>query len=311
MGDLFARLASLSSDRRRALEQLLAGVKAPARPEPGTSAGAATTVSATATPNARTRQFYECISEDLDRTPLGRFSRFLNYGYVSDGSREHAVVPLPAHLLNKSSVKLVLELVGDCDLDGRTILDVGCGRGGLLETIATYFRPHRVMGLDLCWRAIASASAVAPHPVTFIQGDAEWLPLASESVDIITNLESSHTYPSIARFYGEAARVLKPGGQLLYSDAVPRADIEFRLSALRQVGLTPEIERDITHNVLLACQASADRRLASFRDTPPDHNLEDFLAVPESAPYEALKTREWIYVIYRLRKSGGHGGGIS
>lgn len=292
MGDLMQRLAGLSPERRRVLERLLT--------ERGGDTNAASSALADpATQDATT--FYDAINADLDRTDIGRFARFLNYGYVPDGSPQQAVVHLPPQALNKTSLQLVLELVGDCDLGARSVLDVGCGRGGLLETLAAYFAPRRLVGLDLCWRAVAfCASAPIARPTTFLQGDAQCLPFLSGSFDVVTNLESSHSYAEVEQFYTEVARILKPGGHFLYSDAVPTDEVPARLDMLRGVGLGLEVERDITANILLACEASAVPRLASFTRESWGETLDDFLGVPESAPYEALRDGSWVYGMYRF-----------
>jgi ubiquinone/menaquinone biosynthesis C-methylase UbiE len=54
--------------------------------------------------------------------------------------------------------------------------------------------------------------------IEFIQGSAERLPFGDEDFDVVINIESSHTYGSVARFLSEVERVLRPGGYLLLAD---------------------------------------------------------------------------------------------
>jgi SAM-dependent methyltransferase len=51
-----------------------------------------------------------------------------------------------------------------------------------------------------------------------MQGDAEALPFADAEFDVVLNIESSHNYPHLEKFFAEAVRVLKPGGYLVHAD---------------------------------------------------------------------------------------------
>src|SRR5262245_31763298 len=182
------------------------------------------------------KQFYDAVSTQLNASPFGQFSFFLNYGYVGDGSPEFAAAALPEQFINKNSVKLVLEVVGDCPIDGRRVLDVGCGRGGTIYTLKTFFKPARLTGLDLSTAAIEfDAKAHGDARTAFCQGDAEDLRFPDGAFDIVTNIESSHSYPNIHRFYSEVHRVLNAGGHFLYTDALSTPQIATSLAYLDHV----------------------------------------------------------------------------
>lgn len=301
MSDLTERLAVLSPERRRVLDRLLR--ERQERAAPKLTSVPAITPSPVDENEDSVRSFYDSVNGQLDAAEYGQFARFLNYGYVSDGGQDRAVVELPTYALNRPSVKLVLELVGDCVLHGRAVLDVGCGRGGLVDTLATYFKPRRVTGLDLCSRAVCFAESASRQPhVKFLVADAQHLPFASKSFDVVTNLESSHTYPVVADFYRDVFRVLTRGGAFLYSDAMMVREVRPSLALLRKIGFKVEVERDITTNVLLACDAYAESRIGAFHGAPTGGTLEDFLATPGSKVYEMLKGRTFVYLMYRLRK---------
>jgi SAM-dependent methyltransferase len=51
-----------------------------------------------------------------------------------------------------------------------------------------------------------------------VQGDAEDLPFSDNEFDIVINVESSHNYPNLRRFFEEVARVLRPGGFFSHAD---------------------------------------------------------------------------------------------
>src|SRR5207248_3319359 len=129
--DLDTRIAALTVDRRRLLARLAS--------RPGTPRQA---VAPEAVPvgGESVASFYDAVAASLDATPAGPNAYFLNYGYL-DGEEDRAVVPLPERTFDRVSVKLVLELVGDCPIGGRRLLDVGCGRGGTIATLLAYFEP--------------------------------------------------------------------------------------------------------------------------------------------------------------------------
>jgi SAM-dependent methyltransferase len=72
-----------------------------------------------------------------------------------------------------------------------------------------------------------------------MQGDAEALPFADAEFDAVLNIESSHNYPHLERFFAEAVRVLKPGGYLVHADMMTSSFIA-QLARIR---------RDLEHAV--------------------------------------------------------------
>jgi acyl transferase domain-containing protein/ubiquinone/menaquinone biosynthesis C-methylase UbiE len=250
-----------------------------------------------------TRQFYDSVNGHLNSSEYGQFSFFLNYGYASDSSAEFAAVELPQHYLNRNSVKLVLEVVGDCPLSGRAVLDVGCGRGGTAVVLDTFFRPRRIAALDLSSAAIRWCGATHRRPgLAFVEGDSEKLPFRSGEFDAVTNIESSHLYPDIAAFFGEVSRVLKPGGQFLYADLAPAGRMSEYIELLREFGFEVLRERDITGNVLLSSDQIAGLRVQAYQAPDGDDALQNFLAAPGSQTYEDLRNRAWTYHIVTARR---------
>lgn len=309
MADPRARLHELSQGQRAAFARLVAQRRA--APDPGAAAASGFVLDTTASPDqaevkAGYRRFYNSVSAQLDGDLYGDFSFFLNYGFASDGSPEFAAVPLPDHYINRNSVKLVLELIGDCPIAGRRVLDVGCGRGGTAHVLKTFFKPAQVTGLDLSPNAIAFCRRSHGDAKTeFLEGDAERLPFPDAAFDVVTNVESSHSYPNIHRFHGEVARVLRPGGHFLYTDALSLQQIQVGIGFLQHVGLEVERDRDITPNVLLSCDQIATTRVQAF-DAGNDQDLvANFLATPGSQVYRDLQSGRWVYRMLRLRKRPG------
>jgi ubiquinone/menaquinone biosynthesis C-methylase UbiE len=197
-------------------------------------------------------------------------------------------------------VRLVYELVGNTDLRGRRVLDVGCGRGGTVALLAQEFEATAT-GLDLSPEAIAFCRRTHRHPrAAFEVGDAEQLPFEARQFEVVTNIESSHTYPSLRAFYAEVARVLAEGGVFLYTDLLPVPRWAEVRALLGPLGLSLEADRDITANVLASCDEVARTRAQAFGGSSA--MIDNFLAVPGSAVYEQMRTGAWEYRILRARR---------
>lgn len=287
------RIATLTGRRRKLLARLAAASDPAKRP-----AALAPSPPPRLPHGQGVGAFYDIVTERLDRTEAGHWALFLNYGYAA-GPDDRARIRLPSRAVNHASTKLVLELVGAVDLAGVDVLDVGCGRGGTVDVLLRYFAPRSAIGLDLSPAAVRFCTARHPG-ARFVVGDSGHLPFAAGSVDVVTNVESSHCYPDAAAFYAEVRRVLRPAGRFLYTDLLAAGSLDERRLLLAELGFTVDVDRDITANVLAACDAVASRRVAAFAGDPAD--LADFLAVPGSAPYEAMRTGGSRYVIWQMTR---------
>lgn len=210
---------------------------------------------------AQEEREYAEIAERLARAGVERFATHLNFGYVPNGRPQRAAIEPEAHGLNRNSLRLLLEVVGDADLRGRDVVDIGCGRGGNGAALVRYFQPRLLVGLDLCEANIAFCSARNRlSQACYLVGDAERLPFAAESFDVALNIESAHAYPHRGRFYREVYRILKPGGVFLYTELMLAEEAPHHLRLLEETGLLIERDEDVTANVLLSCDENARQR---------------------------------------------------
>lgn len=112
------------------------------------------------------------------------------------------------------------------------VLDIGCGRGLLLLGAARRLSSGRAVGVDL-WRGgdqsgnavdatLANAEAEGVRErVEVLTGDARHLDFPDASFDVVVSSLAIHNIPTTEgreRAVREAARVLRPGGQLLLLD---------------------------------------------------------------------------------------------
>jgi demethylmenaquinone methyltransferase / 2-methoxy-6-polyprenyl-1,4-benzoquinol methylase len=94
---------------------------------------------------------------------------------------------------------------------GERALDVACGTGLILGRLAKVLGTSGVIGVDVN-RAMLLASTRADRAPPVLQANAEELPLAPETFDIVT-AGYLLKYVRLDRFFREVARVLRPGGR--------------------------------------------------------------------------------------------------
>ena len=304
MSALEERLYCLSPAKRKLLERMLVKNEQGPRQAVFEPAALQSFSSSEVRSKIGTRQFYNAINGQLAGTIFGDYSYFLNYGYAPEMPDQRVGGKLPLHFPNRNSAQLVMELIGDCDLTGKRVLDIGCGRGGALMIVDKYFAASLKIGFDLSSEAIAFCNRRHRNASTvFLEGDAEEVPFADSSFDVVTNIESSHSYPHPGSFYREVWRVLAPGGVFLYTDLFAPATFAEHRHTLLAVGFAVERESDITANVLRSCRAVARQRMNVFDHAAQPSVMQEFLSTPESDVFAAMDSGGAVYKMFRLRKA--------
>jgi arsenite methyltransferase len=108
---------------------------------------------------------------------------------------------------------------------GDVVLDIGSGSGtdALIASLLVGLS-GRVHGLDMteAMRAKlrANAARMGAANVEVLEGEAEDIPLADESVDVVTSNGVLNLVPDKAKAAREIGRVLRPGGKLQLADIV-------------------------------------------------------------------------------------------
>jgi SAM-dependent methyltransferase len=125
------------------------------------------------------------------------------------------------------------------------------------------------------------------------------------SFDVVVNIESSHCYRSTEQFLCEVARVLQPGGYLLYADYRDRKQVNLWRGQIAAAGFRVQLERSITSNVVRALDLDHERRLALIKRYAPQPIRERFgrfAGLRGSPIYEDLRTGRLDYRSFVLQK---------
>jgi SAM-dependent methyltransferase len=97
--------------------------------------------------------------------------------------------------------------------DGLDWLEVGCGTGALSAAIVERCAPRSLVALDASEGFVAKArSSVADTRADFQVGDAQALPLAAASRDMVASALVLNFIPDRAKALAEMKRVARPGG---------------------------------------------------------------------------------------------------
>ncbi len=112
------------------------------------------------------------------------------------------------------------------------VLDLGSGTGVFSRQLQGRYKKKKVLGIDLAWQMSAFANRQKKwlDRERYICADAEYLPLADHSVDLVFSNLMLQWLPDPDRVFKEVQRVLVPGGLLMFSCFGPDTLKEMRQS---------------------------------------------------------------------------------
>ena len=230
----------------------------------------------------------------------------MNYGYATLDGRAPAEL-LPEEEKNRYPLQMYHYLAGAVPWKGKDALEVGSGRGGGASYVVRRFRPRSFVGLELSRTAVDFCRGYHLLPrLSFRQGDAEALPFADGSFDILLNVESSLYYPNVPRFLAEVFRVLRAGGHFIYADMRYLEEVPAWKEQLKASGLRLLREEDITANVANALRLDCERKLELIDRRVPGILKPFFrnftgLKGPSLAQGKP-KTGQRVYLAFQLQK---------
>ncbi len=206
------------------------------------------------------------FSRLIDAYDAGLTGRHAHLGYWDEPEQ---VTQVSGEDFETAQNRMNLQLLGMISLsEADSILDVGCGFGGLLRQIDTLVQAVFLTGLNIDRRQLEicqQINSVNGNVFRWCESDACRLPFSGPSFDVVFCVEAVFHFLSRRVFLQEAARVLKPGGRLLLTDfslAPPAGTPHFLPEALLADGFgpwpDPFCREGTTHELLKSCNSWQD-----------------------------------------------------
>jgi SAM-dependent methyltransferase len=193
------------------------------------------------------------------------------------GRSAAAYVTSAVHAEGDDLEQLVAWAEGGAD---KVALDVATGGGHTALALAPHY--GRVVASDLTEEMLASATSFIRGRglanVEFRRADAEDLPIAAATLDLVSSRIAPHHFPNVARFVAEVDRVLRPGGIVLLEDSIVPEDLTLaawlnRLEALRD----PTHVRSLRLGEWRSLLTGAGLAIEAERIFPKAHPLTEWL----------------------------------
>tara|TARA_R110000868_G_scaffold293920_1_gene554404 strand:- start:86 stop:811 length:726 start_codon:yes stop_codon:yes gene_type:complete len=170
---------------------------------------------------------------------------FMNHGYYPPSE------VFEKNYIFKNSASLYFNIIEDLDTESKTILDIGCGRGGGVKVFKEYKKFKDIYACDINVSSIDFCKENHPG-INFKTCSSTSLDYNNTSFDIVTNVESSHCYSNINLFLKEVKRVLNHDGVFCYTDVFlndyPIEEILENSGQFKNI-----VSEDITDNVFNSC----------------------------------------------------------
>ncbi|OMJ72880.1 hypothetical protein SteCoe_28572 [Stentor coeruleus] len=233
----------------------------------------------------------------------------MNYGYAVSSETGYMIVLAKEEESERFSYQLYHFMATGFkktgNLQGQIIVEVGSGRGGGLAYVVRNLKPLSALGVDYSKQQVEFCKRTYTYPnISFVEGDAENLPIKDDSVDMVLNVESCHCYGNFKKFVGEISRVLKSDGRFMLTDFIVADRVPAFEAVLKEFFDISE-KKDITPNVLLSLKFDSDRRMELIQNRTPiccRRLLKRFSGSEGSAIYLELESRRSLYLAYNLVK---------
>ena len=151
---------------------------------------------------------YDSIGDDFF---MALAPGWLNLGLWEGDGRDPAEAPV--------AVRRLVETVAAALPKGSAVLDVGNGLAAQDPVIADVAATRSLVALNITHsQLVAGTDRLTEAGAQAVNGDATRMPFADRSFDGVISIEAAFHFPSRARFFAEAFRVLRPGGVLTMSD---------------------------------------------------------------------------------------------
>jgi ubiquinone/menaquinone biosynthesis C-methylase UbiE len=123
-----------------------------------------------------------------------------------------------------------------------TILDIGCGGGKTVNTLAKIAAEGKVYGIDYSEVSVAVSTSknkklIDAGRVRILHASVDSLPFSADMFNLVIAVESCHFWPDLVNNLKEIRRVLKPGGSVIIVNGIYRDErFEKRNSKVARMG---------------------------------------------------------------------------
>lgn len=186
------------------------------------------------------QEVYRQMRESGEASGLPRYYlqnfHFQTDGYLSDHSAKlydaqvESLFVGTANAMRRQALVPIARFLEGRDQREVAMADIACGTGRFLHMAREAFPRLKLTGIDLSEAYLREARKHLKrlHPVRLAMGNAEQIPLPDGSQDIVSSIFLFHELPPKVRAIvaTEFARVLKPGGILVFVDSLQIGDTE-------------------------------------------------------------------------------------
>lgn len=189
----------------------------------------------------------ELLSNVCARTAelLAEAGRWRSVQFLNAGFAAHTPADRDGNALGRALAERALEGV---PLTGRVCLELGCGRGGVLELMMER-GARELWGLEIACANIDHCRATLPRRVRLQVGDACEQPYPNGRFDVAVALELWSAVHDAGRVAMECSRVLKNGGQLVVADWFEPGDVPSQRALLEDAGFVLLREVELSEGV--------------------------------------------------------------
>ena len=226
-------------------------------------------------------------SRNNDLLGSDNYYNYMNHGYYPPYKKL-----FDYHKIFKHQASLYLHLFDDIDTKNKSLLEVGCGRGGGINLLSKMFDFKNIEACDLSEANINHCQKYADG-IKFKISNAENIDYEHNQFDIVINVESSHCYNYLDPFYSKVQKILKSGGVFLYTDLVEPEDIAYLEQRLSLCFKNVKKE-DITNNVRQACEHDIEH----FDKVLPNDDRKKFFIDIAEEKAKFYKVGETFYIKY-------------
>jgi cyclopropane fatty-acyl-phospholipid synthase-like methyltransferase len=151
-------------------------------------------------------RLYTLVSEKIGDSPVF----FLNHGYSP-------VYPEFENMPFRHQLSLYKKCIEGIDIENKTVLEVGCGRGGGSKWISDNYNVD-MHGCDATPVHVSICKNNEKENLHYKFGRADNLPYETESIDVLISIEASQAFDDLGSFFELAFYKIKEGGKISIMD---------------------------------------------------------------------------------------------